>query len=174
MGKKRLNSFETPEAFKSQLDGVFSAYFMIHQALSKDDLKGAQDSAEKLLASLENVDMKLLNGPAHLAWMKQHEEVKKTSQEIIDTETIEPARSAFIPLSDTLYKVAKQFGTSGTQPVLRFYCSMAADGKGAYWLQNKTGTENPYYGSAMFRCGDQIEIISPGHNSELSGGKGHD
>ena len=39
---------------------------MMHQALSQDDLKGAQDSAKKLLASLNNVDMKLLEGPCPL------------------------------------------------------------------------------------------------------------
>jgi Cu(I)/Ag(I) efflux system membrane fusion protein len=39
---------------------------------------------------------------------------------------------------------------------------MAAGGKGAYWLQNKPGTENPYYGSAMFKCGEQVETIFPG------------
>jgi Cu(I)/Ag(I) efflux system membrane fusion protein len=173
-GEETFESFVTPEAFKSQLDGVFSAYFMIHQALSKDDLKGAQDGAEKLLPSLENVDMKLLEGPAHTAWMKEHRSITSSAQRIAGSKNIETGRSAFITFSDSLYKAAKQFGTSGTQPVLRFYCSMAAEGKGAYWLQNKTGTENPYYGSAMFGCGDQIEVITPGHNSELSGGKGHD
>ena len=71
------------------------------------------------------------------------------------------ARAEFISLSASLYRAAKQFGTSGEQPVLRFYCSMAAEGKGAYWLQNKTGVENPYYGSAMFSCGEQVETISP-------------
>ncbi len=111
-GEEKFESFETPEAFKSQLDGVLSAYFMIHQALSKDDLKGAQDSAEKLLASLNNVDMKLLNGPAHMAWMKD----TNKSQAVLTLKQrykgIEPARSAFITLSDTLYKAAKQLGTS--------------------------------------------------------------
>jgi Cu(I)/Ag(I) efflux system membrane fusion protein len=173
-GEETFESFVTPESFKSQLDGVFSAYFMIHQTLSKDDLKGAQDNAEKLLASLENVDMKLLEGPAHMAWMKEHKSITSSAQLITGSKGIETGRSAFITLSDSLYKAAKQLGTIGTQRVLRFYCSMAAGGKGAYWLQNKTGTENPYYGSAMFKCGEQVEVITPGHNSELSGGKGHD
>ena len=157
-----MNRLKLPKPFKSQLDGVFSAYFMMHQALSQDDLKGAQDSAKELLASLNNVDMKQIEGPAHMAWMKRDKAMKKSAQEIQDTDSIETARSAFIPLSESLYKVSKQFGTSGTQPVLRFHCSMAAEGKGAHWLQNKTGVENPYYGSAMFTCGEQVETISPG------------
>jgi Cu(I)/Ag(I) efflux system membrane fusion protein len=157
--EEKLEVFNTPETFKSQLENVFSDYFTMHQALSQDDLKGTKDSAEKLLASLKNVDMKLLEGPAHMIWMNRDKVMKESTKKIVETDTIEPARSSFIILSDTLYKAAKQFGTSGTQPVLRFYCSMAAEGKGAYWLQNKTGTENPYYGSAMFKCGEQVETI---------------
>jgi Cu(I)/Ag(I) efflux system membrane fusion protein len=172
--EEKLEPFDPPEVFKSQLETVFSDYFIMHQALSQDDLTEAQGSANKLLSSLKNVDMKQLEGPAHTAWMKRDKAVKKSVQEIIDTDTIEPARSAFIPLSDTLYRVAKQFGTSGTQPVLRFYCSMAANGKGAYWLQNKTGTENPYYGSAMYKCGEQVETVIPGSLEEHPEGHTHE
>ncbi len=172
--EEKLEPLKTPEAFKSQLDAVFSNYFAMHQALSQDDLTEAQDSAKDLLTSLKNVDMKLLEGSSHMVWMKRHKAVKQNTQEVIDTDTIETARSAFMPLSDTFYKVAKQFGTSGTQPVLRFYCSMAADGKGAYWLQNKTGTENPYYGSAMFTCGEQVETVSPGSMEEHPEGNTHE
>jgi Cu(I)/Ag(I) efflux system membrane fusion protein len=161
-----LEPFETPALFKSQMDGVFSAYFMMHQALSQDELKGAQDGAQKLLESLDNVDMKLLEGPAHIAWMKKQKSITNSAQHIARSEDIESARSDFISLSKSLYRVAKQFGTSGTQPVFRFYCSMAAEEKGAYWLQNKTGVENPYYGSAMFACGEQVETISPGSHKE--------
>ncbi|MBW2652081.1 MAG: DUF3347 domain-containing protein, partial [Deltaproteobacteria bacterium] len=146
--------------------GVLSAYFMIQQALSKDDAKGAQANAKKLLASLDTVDMKLLEGPAHMAWMKAQKSIAGSAQGIAGSKDIESARSAFISLSDFLYTVAKKFCTNGTQPVLRFHCPMAAGGKGAYWLQNKPGTENPYYGSAMFTCGEQVETISPGSMKE--------
>ena len=33
------------------------------------------------------------------------------------------------------------------------------DGTGADWLQSREGTENPYYGSQMFRCGSQTESL---------------
>ena len=106
--------------------------------------------------------------------MKEHKSITSSAQRIAGSKSIETARSAFIPLSDTLYKAAKQFGTSGTQPVLRFHCSMAANGKGAYWLQNKTGVENPYYGSAMFTCGEQVATVSPGSMEEHPEGHAHE
>jgi Cu(I)/Ag(I) efflux system membrane fusion protein len=172
--EEKLEQFKPPEAFTSQLESVFSDYFAMHQALSQDDFTGAQNGAQRFLAALDAVDMKLLEDPAHMAWMRYYKTLTKRTQEIMDTDTIEPARSAFITLSDVLYKVAKQFGTSGTQPVLRFYCSMAADGKGAYWLQNKTSTENPYYGSAMFTCGEQVETVSSGSVEEHPEGHTHE
>lgn len=164
--KKKLESFETTALFKSQLDAVFSAYFMMQQALSHDDQKNAQDAGKVLLASLDKVDMRLLEGPAHVAWMKELKSINSSTQRITGSKDIENARSAFISLSESLYRVAKQLGTSGAQTILRFHCPMAASGDGAYWLQNKTGVENPYYGSAMFTCGEQVETISPGSLKE--------
>jgi hypothetical protein len=51
---------------------------------------------------------------------------------------------------------------------------MANDNKGAYWLQNKKGTENPYFGSSMFNCGSQVEIVSPGRVEAQPEGTTHE
>lgn len=172
--EEKLEPFKVSDAFKSQLDDVLSAYFKIQQALSQDNFKEAKDGAKKLPEALDAVDMGLLTGAAHMAWMKEQQDLKKGAQDVAGAKDIEGARSSFILLSDSLYTVAKRFGTSGTQTVLRFHCSMAAEGEGAYWLQNKTGTENPYFGSAMFKCGDQVETVSPGPVKEQSGEHQHE
>jgi hypothetical protein len=39
---------------------------------------------------------------------------------------------------------------------------MAMDGGGADWLQTKTETRNPYYGSQMLECGAQAEVLVAG------------
>ncbi|MCB0295126.1 MAG: DUF3347 domain-containing protein, partial [Calditrichaeota bacterium] len=44
--------------------------------------------------------------------------------------------------------------------VYRYHCPMAFDNKGADWLQDKQGVENPYFGSAMFRCGEEVEKVA--------------
>lgn len=159
--EEKLEPFEVPEVFKTQIDGILSAYFKIQQALSQDNFKEARDGAKKLPEALDTVDMGLLTGAAHMAWMKEQKALKKGAQDVAGAKDIEGARLSFILLSDSLYTVAKRFGTSGTQPILRFHCPMVSGGKGAYWLQNKPGIENPYFGSAMFKCGDQVETISP-------------
>jgi Cu(I)/Ag(I) efflux system membrane fusion protein len=172
--EKKEETFKAPDEFKTQMNAVFVAYFEIQQALSQDNFKDAQEKAKKLAQSLDAVDMKLLKGQALEAWMQEEKILIKSVQGIADAKDIEESRSTFNDLSDSLYTVAKKFGTSGTQPIIRFHCPMVAGGKGAYWLQNKPGTENPYYGSDMFACGDQVETVSPGHGAEPSGGEAHE
>ncbi|MEZ4763829.1 MAG: hypothetical protein R3C26_11780 [Calditrichia bacterium] len=36
---------------------------------------------------------------------------------------------------------------------------MALNVKVKVWLQNREGVENPYFGSGMYRCGEQTEIL---------------
>ena len=47
------------------------------------------------------------------------------------------------------------------EPIRRFHCPMAFDNRGADWLQNTPETANPYFGKAMPRCGEQVEVIQP-------------
>jgi Cu(I)/Ag(I) efflux system membrane fusion protein len=102
-----------------------------------------------------------------MAWMEELASIKTGADRIAEADGIADARVAFDPLSQSLIRVAQMFGTSGREPVLLFTCSMAFDGRGADWLQNKPGVENPYWGSAMFKCGEQLQVIHPG--SEHSG-----
>jgi len=151
-----------PDEFKTQMDAVVAAYFEVQNALSHDNFQNAQTGTKKLLNALGAVDMGLLDGPAHMAWMKESGNLKKSADVMAGATDIERARSGFALLSESMTAVTKQFGTTGVQPVLRFHCPMAFDGRGADWLQNKTETENPYFGSAMFRCGNITETINEG------------
>jgi Cu(I)/Ag(I) efflux system membrane fusion protein len=159
---ERLEPLEVPDLFKRQLDEVFSAYFEAQQALSRDRLPEASAAAKKLAGALADADMKLLKGPAHNAWMKEQANVGKSANRLAAAANLETARREFALLSESMAAVAGRFGTSGKEPVIRFHCPMAFDNRGADWLQNKPGTENPYFGSAMFKCGKQKEVIVHG------------
>ena len=105
---------------------------------------------------------------AHLA------SLKKSVNAIAAAKGIKTARDFFDDFSDRIYTIIKQFGFSTTQPAYRFFCPMANEGKGAYWLQDKTGTENPYYGKSMFKCGRQVETVSPGRVEAQPEGTTHE
>jgi Cu(I)/Ag(I) efflux system membrane fusion protein len=51
---------------------------------------------------------------------------------------------------------------------------MAFDNRGADWLQSATKTENPYFGSAMFRCGALKETIGEDAGEATQGGASDD
>ncbi len=39
------------------------------------------------------------------------------------------------------------------------YCPMANGDKGAFWLSNIEGIENPYFGDEMLKCGETRETL---------------
>jgi Cu(I)/Ag(I) efflux system membrane fusion protein len=165
--------YKVPVEFKSQLDGVYETYLHTQRALSRDDLAGAREGAGQLGDALGDVDMNLLGGPAHSAYMGHLGNIKRSAEAIAAAGDISVARAAFEPLSESVYAVARQFGTSGKMPLHRFHCSMAFDNRGAYWLQSNTEVENPYWGSTMYRCGEMTEVIAAGPGGE-HGEHGHD
>jgi len=140
---------------------VLAVYFRIHHALSRDNAKVAGEESANLLEALEAVDMALLAHEAHMAWMKALQALKKTGEAMGKTQNIVELREQFHILSDTLAVVVKRFGSGGTQAVLQYHCPMAFNERGALWLQSKEGVENPYFGSTMFGCGEQIATLAP-------------
>ncbi len=147
-----------PPAFASEFGPVLTAYLKTQDALSHDQHKEAQESANGMVTALAAVDMSLLTGQAHMAWMKEADGMAKAAGNIAGSADIEAARAAFAPLSEAMIVAVKCYGTP-TETVHRFHCPMAFDDRGGDWLQLKDKTENPYFGSAMFRCGVKKETI---------------
>ncbi len=155
-----MTVFKVDEAFKKQLASVYTEYFAIQKSLAADDFASVRKSSKKLEASLEKVDMKLLKGDAHMAWMSQMGEIQKTADTIRKSDKIDTARAAFLPLSETLIHTADNFGIKFDGPVEHVHCPMAFDGKGGHWLQQGKEVRNPYYGKgAMSSCGDVMKEL---------------
>lgn len=38
------------------------------------------------------------------------------------------------------------------------YCPMADENRGAWWVDNREGVFNPYYGASMLKCGETVEV----------------
>ncbi len=147
-----------PPAFATEFGPVLKAYLKTQDALSHDKHKQAQDAATELGKALAGVDMSLLTGQAHVAWMKEAEGMTKAANGITASADIQKARVAFALLSESMIVAAKCYGTD-LETVHRFHCHMAFGNRGGDWLQRKDKTENPYFGSAMFRCGVKKETI---------------
>ena len=154
-----------PKAFQKQLDNVYAVYYEIQNALSHDQFESAQQKSNQLIKTLGTADMSLLKGESHMIWMARLKEVGDSGTILVNSKDIKNARTAFDTLSQAVIKTAKQF-CSDQQTILVYHCPMAFDGRGADWLQNRAGTENPYFGSQMFKCGSQTADLTGGITTE--------
>lgn len=155
---KQVPAADIPSAFKTSIDEVAAAYFEIQHALSSDSLEETKKGTEKLLNALKKVDMKRLTGSAHMDWMKREKILKEAGEKMARAGDIEAARIQLEVLTEPMTHVIKAFGSAKT-PVYRFHCPMAFDNKGAYWLQQKEETRNPYFGASMLLCKDSVEPL---------------
>ncbi len=156
---KQAKAMETPAAFKNQIDDLLHVYYDIEKALSRDQADAVKKQSRSFLDVLNSVDMKLLTGHLHMAWMKDLKDLKDQANAMKNAPDIIKQRESFALLSESVTSVVRTFGTSGKEGVMQFHCPMAFGGHGADWLQNKTEVQNPYFGKTMPKCGKIIETL---------------
>lgn len=150
----KMTTYEVSDEFKKQVVPLFDEFFKVQSALANDDLKGATGATEAMLRALGGIDMKLLKGDAHMAWMGDVSSIKDDIGKIASGKDIGALRKTFENLSKTMSKVAMSFEIKFDMPAVIVHCSMAFDGKGANWLQSGEDVRNPYFGKAMGACGE--------------------
>jgi len=151
--------FEVNEAFKKQLTQVYQKYLIMKNAFVASNAKQVSSDAKEVIEALNKVDMNLLKGDAHMAWMEQLEVFNSTLGSISGSTDIETQRREFSILNLTFHKSIKAFGLQD-ETVYYQYCTMAFSTKGAYWLSEKKNIENPYFGDAMLKCGETRETLN--------------
>ena len=152
-------NYDAPPPFREQLAAVYKAYLPLQEALAGDDPDAAKAAAGKTVEAMESVNMKLLEGGAHMAWMPLATAMKDNLGVISAAAGLDPMRAHFEPVATALEQAIRQFGIQGGPPVFVAHCPMALDGKGANWLQQGSEISNPYYGATMLRCGDIVEQV---------------
>ncbi|MEQ9424314.1 MAG: efflux RND transporter periplasmic adaptor subunit [Cyclobacteriaceae bacterium] len=149
--------FEVSGTFKEQLKSIYELYLPVKDALIATDAQQAQQFAEPLLSAIDNVDMSLVTGEAHNAWMADLAVLTTTVKMIANNPDVEAKRSALSPLSDQLYHTLTKYQveTGG----YRQFCPMAFNNKGAFWLSDSEKVLNPYFGDVMLTCGNVEEEL---------------
>ncbi|MFN2287235.1 MAG: efflux RND transporter periplasmic adaptor subunit [Chromatocurvus sp.] len=144
--------------FQKQLGAVVKDYLEVQVALAADDHSAAAGSAKQALEALDHVNMGLVAGDAHMAWMKSAGELKSLLQAVADAAGIEPARAKFALLSEQMAVVLDRFGVAEGK-LFKAWCPMAFDNRGASWIQSTEEINNPYFGAMMLRCGEIREVV---------------
>ncbi len=150
--------YDVSADFLKQLAPVFDAYFAVQQDLGKDKSAAAGKHADAVIKALAEVDMKLVTGDAHKAWMDLSRVIRDAARELKQASGIEPRRAHFKTLSKAMKRLGKSFGT-GKDTVYVNTCPMAFNNTGAEWLQGDPELLNPYFGSMMPACGELVEKL---------------
>lgn len=167
---KPIVPLSAPPLFREQLRKVVDAYVLVGNALDHDSMPSTGE-IDAVKAALDGTDMKLLTGPAHVAWMDDRNEIDTGTKELRQATDIDAARHAFEHLSSGLINATRRFEVSAG--VFEFHCPMAFDDQGAGWLQTTNAIRNPYFGAKMLRCGKLVEGLGTGGKG-LGAGAGED
>lgn len=143
---------ETPNEFVAQLDEGVLSYLELKNALVKTDADAASLSADIFLKSINEIDMTLLKGDAHMYWMDQLNALISHGEKIKSSIDVEEQRNQFDFLSQAMINSIKAFGTDDKTYYVQ-YCPMAKGNQGADWISTEKQIRNPYFGDKMMKCG---------------------
>jgi membrane fusion protein, copper/silver efflux system len=152
---------QVPPEFSRQVGRVVEAQFALVKALSDDAPKEAQAAAGKTREALAQVDMSLAKGAAHDVWMGSQRKMDQALQRLATRAGLDEQRRDFEQFSDELTRAVRWFGTGDIGPVYRAMCPMVHNRDG-YWLQAWPNVTNPYWGAAMYTCGEIAEKMVEG------------
>lgn len=152
-----LTKITNPE-FTGQLTKVYEAYLEMKDAFVATDANKVASGAGKVENALQAVDMGLLKGDAHMAWMEQLKTLNTTINSINKSDDIENQRREFARFNLAFYKSLKKFGLENETAYYQ-YCPMANSDQGAYWLSETKEIRNPYFGEDMLGCGETRETL---------------
>ena len=147
------NRLKVDSSFLKELSPVYRAYLEAQQKLAADDAQGALKAYEKLEEAVGEIETSELNEKAQKIWLETMEKLLISLAEREDAEGLGGARQLFYDLSDSIINLEQYYGHTGEDPLFKAFCPMAANNKGAPWLQKTETINNPYFGSQMLRCG---------------------
>jgi membrane fusion protein, copper/silver efflux system len=149
-----------PEPFRVELGRLVSAQFELVRALAGDDPEAARRVALDVDRALHAVNGRALEGAAaRAAWNDAAKAMHDALSALAIAPGLDGQRQQFEVFSDALTDAVQAFGIKDAGPVYRAMCPMV-EGREGYWLQDEKAIANPYYGSAMLRCGAIIETLA--------------
>ena len=138
------------------LGSITRSYFNIQIALSNDNYNDGKKESDKLLKTIK----------MYLKGKQQLGPLLETIYKMVKSPDINELRVEFEPFTKEITKILDRSEYNPAKPVYRFHCPMAFDNRGAYWLQDNKNTRNPYFGSSMLICKDEVIKLYPKNKKE--------
>ncbi|MTI88487.1 MAG: efflux RND transporter periplasmic adaptor subunit [Balneolaceae bacterium] len=150
----------TGHSHDDHLSTLVTEYLKMQNALVKDDFESAKKYLDAFANEVER-NSEMTNHQEHAAMHESHHKAMLAaiyaSKEAMDIKTL---RNSYDEISAELTKAIQNQGYSEETPLYIQFCPMMNDGEGAIWISKQEEILNPYYGSAMIRCGETQEVIS--------------
>lgn len=144
----------TSSLFKEQLNFLLSEYIVLKDAMVEGQSQSIRQASIKTAQTLDQVDMTLLEGEAHMHWMELLETMNNSLGVIKSSNDRELQRLQFINLSKAVINSLNSFGIISNQTLYVQFCPMANNDKGATWVSLEEEIINPYFGDMMLHCGN--------------------
>ncbi|MCO5725385.1 DUF3347 domain-containing protein [Robiginitalea marina] len=136
---------EAGVAFSEEtVEALFRNYLALRDALVASDFENARHAVLSMKSQ----------------GLEAFPEIRETVGKLAEGTDLQQLRTHFQPLSIQLSPILQESLQSGT--IYKQYCPMAFENQGAFWYSESQDILNPYYGSAMLRCGKVEETISRG------------
>lgn len=158
---------DVPDEFRAALTPVYEACVDLQVALAGDDLHASREAARRLHAVVEEVDARPLHGDGRDVWRVLGARLRADAEHV-DHLDIDGLRRRFNTWSNAAIEMSQRLGYGGGRDLVVAYCPMAFDDAGAHWLQVGHSIANPYFGAAMFRCGEVVRHVGEHVGSEAA------
>lgn len=152
--------FRTSPVVRHRMGVFLDDYEFLREALEVGDITKAGRLAARMNEAVANVPTADLRDKGKRAWLQHANLYNQVLSQMRDASALPQKRSFFAHLSEIVYCTVKSFGL-GDQLSYVYFCPMALEGNGAYWLAESEADRNPYFGSDMVGCIIKTETLGP-------------
>tara|TARA_B100000674_G_scaffold498090_1_gene534572 strand:+ start:1935 stop:3677 length:1743 start_codon:yes stop_codon:yes gene_type:complete len=157
--KDWLAKYKADHQFIEFSKSLFDLYLELHLSLSEDSFDESKEILMELKSIIVQQDINKLSMPAQKVLGLFKLSLLKDLTALEDTIIFKDIRIVFDELSSWIITLMENNWVLRQENVIKFYCSMAFDSKGAFWVQEDEEILNPYFGSKMINCGTKLKWI---------------
>jgi hypothetical protein len=137
------------------MDSLISKYLKIKNALANNNSDDAKVAGKEMLQALSGIDKSAFTPEERKAYGSEEDDLKENAEHIGESK-IDHQRMHFSILSQSMYVIARSFGSGKT--LYHFFCQKAENNEGAMWLSDSMDSANPYLGKGN-ECNELLEKI---------------
>ncbi|WP_158800020.1 DUF3347 domain-containing protein [Pedobacter sp. L105] len=149
----------TENSKPSPLKGILSTYLEIKNAFVKNDDIAAAAAGKEMVKAFTAFNKSSLTSAQAKTYSSIEAQAKENAEHIgKSVGNIDHQREHFEALSKEVYAMVKLIGAG--QKLYYDNCPMYNNNKGAQWLSEVKGIQNPYLGKSMPDCGSVKEELN--------------